>query len=87
MSSTRVYIGRLARDATRRDLERLFKGYGDIREVNVKTGFGFVEFADERDAKDVVYDFHGKNFLGERLDEKSLYKGYFILIDLLPSID
>jgi hypothetical protein len=64
--STRVYIGRLARDATKRDLERLFKNYGDIREINVKTGFGFVEFADERDAKDVVYDFHGKNFLGER---------------------
>ncbi|KAI9364073.1 hypothetical protein BD770DRAFT_379207 [Pilaira anomala] len=65
--STRVYIGRLARDATKRDLERLFKNYGDIREINVKTGFGFVEFADERDAKDVVYDFHGKSFLGERL--------------------
>ncbi|CAO3632031.1 unnamed protein product [Mucor hiemalis] len=65
--STRVYIGRLARDASKRDLERLFKNYGDIREINVKTGFGFVEFSDERDAKDVVYDFHGKNFLGERL--------------------
>ncbi|GAN11238.1 hypothetical protein MAM1_0512c10797 [Mucor ambiguus] len=67
MASTRVYIGRLARDATKRDLERLFKNYGDIREINVKTGFGFVEFSDERDAKDVVYDFHGKSFLGERL--------------------
>ncbi|KAI8993136.1 hypothetical protein BDB01DRAFT_311619 [Pilobolus umbonatus] len=65
--STRVYIGHLARDASKRDLERLFKNYGDIREINIKTGFGFVEFADERDAKDVVYDFHGKNFLGERL--------------------
>ncbi|KAK4519474.1 Sorting nexin mvp1 [Mucor velutinosus] len=67
MASSRVYIGRLARDATKRDLERLFKNYGDIREINVKTGFGFVEFSDERDAKDVVYDFHGKSFLGERL--------------------
>ncbi|KAG0987441.1 hypothetical protein G6F28_010013 [Rhizopus arrhizus] len=65
--STRVYIGRLARDASKRDIERLFKNYGDIREINLKTGFGFVEFADERDAKDVVYDFHGKSFLGERL--------------------
>ncbi|KAG0747975.1 hypothetical protein G6F57_006326 [Rhizopus arrhizus] len=65
--STRVYIGRLARDASKRDIERLFKNYGDIREINLKSGFGFVEFADERDAKDVVYDFHGKNFLGERL--------------------
>ncbi|KAI8097619.1 uncharacterized protein BX664DRAFT_83374 [Halteromyces radiatus] len=67
MSSTRVYIGHLARDARARDLERLFKNYGEIREVNVKSGFGFVEFKSARDAKDVVYDFHGKNFLGERL--------------------
>ncbi|KAI9281627.1 hypothetical protein BY458DRAFT_450389 [Sporodiniella umbellata] len=65
--STRVYVGRLARRANKRDIERLFKNYGDIREVNLKSGFGFVEFADERDAKDAVYDFHGKNFLGERL--------------------
>ncbi|KAI9469952.1 MAG: hypothetical protein EXX96DRAFT_588162 [Benjaminiella poitrasii] len=65
--ATRVYIGRLSRDATKRDLERLFKNYGDIREVNLKSGFGFVEFSDERDAKDVVYDFHGKSFFGERL--------------------
>ncbi|KAF7729166.1 hypothetical protein EC973_004934 [Apophysomyces ossiformis] len=65
--TTRVYIGRLARDARDRDLERLFKGYGDIREINIKSGFGFVEFRDPRDAEDVVYDFHGKEFLGERL--------------------
>ncbi|KAI9496948.1 hypothetical protein BDB00DRAFT_806133 [Zychaea mexicana] len=65
--STRVYIGRLARDARERDLERLFKSYGDIREINIKTGYGFVEFRDSRDAEDVVYDFHGKEFLGERI--------------------
>lgn len=64
--ATRVYIGRLARDARERDLERLFKGYGDIREINIKNGYGFVEFKDPRDAEDVVYDFHGKDFLGER---------------------
>ncbi|CDS14194.1 hypothetical protein LRAMOSA06364 [Lichtheimia ramosa] len=65
--ATRVYIGRLARDARERDLERLFKGYGDIREINIKNGYGFVEFKDPRDAEDVVYDFHGKDFLGERI--------------------
>lgn len=64
--STRVYIGRLARDARDRDLERLFKSYGEIREINIKSGYGFVEFKDPRDAEDVVYDFHGKEFLGER---------------------
>lgn len=64
--TTRVYIGRLARDARERDLERLFKNYGEIREINLKSGYGFVEFRDPRDADDVVYDFNGKEFMGEK---------------------
>ncbi|KAF9922545.1 serine arginine-rich splicing factor [Linnemannia zychae] len=65
--STRVYLGRLSRDASDRDVESLFRNYGRLREVTLKNGFGFVEFSDHRDAKDAVYDFHGKDFMGERL--------------------
>ncbi|KAK3821574.1 MAG: hypothetical protein J3Q66DRAFT_333662 [Benniella sp.] len=64
---TRVYLGHLSRDASDRDIENLFKNYGRLREVTIKNGFGFVEFSDPRDAKDAVYDVHGKDFLGERL--------------------
>lgn len=64
--TTRVYLGHLARDASDRDIEGLFKNYGRIREVTIKNGFGFVEFNDPKDAEDVVYDFHGKEFMGER---------------------
>ncbi|KAG0296811.1 serine arginine-rich splicing factor [Linnemannia gamsii] len=64
---TRVYLGHLSRDASDRDIERLFKNYGHIREVTVKNGFGFVDFDDSKDADDAVHDFHGKDFLGERL--------------------
>ncbi|KAF9099372.1 serine arginine-rich splicing factor, partial [Mortierella sp. AD031] len=64
---TRVYLGHLPREASDRDIERLFKNYGLIREVTLKNGFGFVDFDDSRDADDVVHDFHGRDFLGERL--------------------
>ncbi|RHZ45503.1 hypothetical protein Glove_673g19 [Diversispora epigaea] len=67
MMATRVYIGRLARDARERDVEKLFRNYGTIREIKLMNGFGFVEFRDHRDADDVVYAFNGKSFMGEKL--------------------
>lgn len=42
MSGCRVFIGRLSPHARERDVEKFFKGYGRIREVNLKNGFGFV---------------------------------------------
>ncbi|XP_035214316.1 serine/arginine-rich splicing factor 4-like isoform X2 [Stegodyphus dumicola] len=64
---TRVYIGRLSYDCRERDLEKFFKGYGKIREILIKNGFGFVEFDDYRDADDAVYELNGKDLLGERV--------------------
>lgn len=66
MGGHRVYIGRLPRDASRRDLEDLFKEYGRILDVTVKSGFGFVEFQDKIDAEDAVHDIHDTKFLGQR---------------------
>ncbi|GAB6031697.1 hypothetical protein CHUAL_009448 [Chamberlinius hualienensis] len=65
--ATRVYIGRLPYDVRERDLEKFFKGYGRIREILLKNGFGFVEFDDYRDADDAVYELNGKELLGERI--------------------
>ena len=39
---TRVYVGRLSNRARERDVEKFFKGYGRIREVILKNGYGFV---------------------------------------------
>jgi hypothetical protein len=38
----RVYVGRLARDARTRDVERLFSKYGRIRDIDLKPDYGFV---------------------------------------------
>lgn len=66
MASNRIYIGRLSRDAQKRDVEELFTGSGQIRDVNLKNGFGFVEFEDNQSAEDAVSNFNGKELLGER---------------------
>nr|XP_054758603.1 serine/arginine-rich splicing factor 6-like isoform X2 [Lytechinus pictus] len=67
MSSGRVYVGRLSYQARERDVERFFRGFGRIREINLKNGFGFVEFEDYRDADDAVYELNGKELVGERV--------------------
>jgi arginine/serine-rich splicing factor 4/5/6 len=67
MSSTRIYLGRLANSARERDVERFFKGYGKIREIVLKEGYGFIEFDESRDAEDAVYDLNGKELCGDRV--------------------
>ncbi|KAH7933608.1 hypothetical protein HPB49_014357 [Dermacentor silvarum] len=63
---TRVYVGHLSYRVRERDLERFFRGFGKIREVLLKNGFGFVEFDDHRDADDAVYELNGRELDGER---------------------
>ncbi|KAJ1822847.1 serine arginine-rich splicing factor [Coemansia sp. RSA 2599] len=64
---SRLYVGHLPRDVRERDIERLFKDYGPIRDICLLSGFGFVEFRDRRDAEDVMHDFNNREFMGERL--------------------
>ncbi|VDI11358.1 Hypothetical predicted protein [Mytilus galloprovincialis] len=63
---TRVYLGRLSHHAREKDVERFFKGYGKIRDVMLKNGYGFVEFEDYKDADDAIYELNGKDLCGER---------------------
>eukprot|EP00794_Sanderia_malayensis_P015356 gene15356-16933_t len=66
----KVFVGRLPTDTRTRDLENFFKdnGYSKcVRDVNLKTGFAFVEFDDYRDADDAVFDLHHKELLGTKI--------------------
>ncbi|XP_072382929.1 serine-arginine protein 55-like [Diabrotica undecimpunctata] len=67
MVGSRVYVGGLPYGTSERDLERFFRGYGRMRDVLIKNGYGFVEFEDYRDADDAVYELNGKKLLGERV--------------------
>ena len=61
-----MYVGGLSYRARERDLEKLFKRYGRLREISMKNGYAFVEFDDYRDADDAVYECNGKDFMGDR---------------------
>jgi len=62
-----VYLGNLSYDVRERDLEKFLKGYGRIRNISLKEGYGFAEFEDRRDAEDVVKDLDGKTIDGRRV--------------------
>ncbi|KAM3842475.1 serine/arginine-rich splicing factor 6-like [Diretmus argenteus] len=63
----RVYIGRLSHHVREKDIQRFFSAYGKLMEIDLKNGYGFVEFEDNRDADDAVYELNGKELCGERV--------------------
>ncbi|KAE9581204.1 hypothetical protein CGMCC3_g2866 [Colletotrichum fructicola] len=69
VSSTRLYLGNLPRTATKADVEAHFAthGTGEITEIKLMNGFGFIEYKDAMDARDVVPGKYGSDFMGERL--------------------
>ncbi|KAJ5561544.1 Nucleotide-binding alpha-beta plait [Penicillium sp. DV-2018c] len=69
VSSTRLYLGNLPRNVTKADIEEHFSshGSGKITEIKLMNGFGFIEYDDQLDARDIVPAFHGSDFKGERL--------------------
>ncbi|KAF8420648.1 pre-mRNA splicing factor [Tirmania nivea] len=68
-SGTRLYLGNLPRDVTKREVEDFFKqhGNGNIVEVKLMNGFGFIQYDNEEDPKDIVPAYHGREFKGQRL--------------------
>lgn len=71
----RVYVGNLSFEATESEIEDLFKGFGDVRKVEIvynshtfkSKGFGFVEMRHQEDAQRAVDVLHGQPFMGREL--------------------
>ncbi|CAM8911034.1 unnamed protein product [Rhodiola kirilowii] len=49
-----VFCGNFEYETRQSDLERLFSKYGRVDRVDMKSGFAFVYFEDERDAEDAI---------------------------------
>ena len=73
MAGTRLYVGNLTYSVTTEQLQGLFGGYGQIKDVTVidGKGFGFVEFADSAAAGQAREALNGTDFQGRvmRVDE------------------
>ncbi|KAL3647381.1 hypothetical protein CASFOL_008349 [Castilleja foliolosa] len=49
-----IFCGNFEFDARQTELERLFRRYGKVDRVDMKSGFAFVYMEDERDAEDAI---------------------------------
>lgn len=78
-SGCRVFLGNISDSARERDVQRFVKGYGKVREVTLKNGYGFIEFDDRRDADDAVHDLDGEDLMGRRSISDAFKKGPIFL--------
>ncbi|XP_078606635.1 uncharacterized protein LOC144879253 isoform X10 [Branchiostoma floridae x Branchiostoma japonicum] len=74
--NARVFIGNLPTDRmTRQELEDQFSKYGRVTACSLHKGFGFVQFAEEQDARESVKGEAGKVIKGFKVDIKMAAEG------------
>ncbi|KAL2468818.1 Serine/arginine-rich splicing factor RS31 [Forsythia ovata] len=57
-----IFCGNFEYETRQSDLERLFSKYGRVERVDMKSGFAFVYFEDERDAEDAIHGLDSTPF-------------------------
>jgi RNA recognition motif-containing protein len=75
MSQNKIFVGNLSYNVNSTSLGDLFRPYGDVVSANVvmdretgrSRGFGFVEMAEEDQARKAVDEMNGKNVSGRDL--------------------
>ncbi len=73
--NARLYVGNLSYEAQESDLEDLFKGFGNVRSVEIiynthtykSKGYAFVEMYQLKDARRAAEVLHGQPFMGREL--------------------
>lgn len=73
--NARLYVGNLSYEASEAELEDLFKGFGDVRSVEIiynnrtykSKGYAFVEMRKLEDAQRAAEILHGQPFMGREL--------------------
>lgn len=62
-----IYISRLPSSIYERELEDKFSKYGEIRRIQLKNLYAFIEYADYKDAQYAVKRMDGRSWEGHRI--------------------
>ena len=66
MQGSKLYVGNLGYAVNKQELEDLFAGYGQVREIRIieGKGFGFVEMSNSSEAEAAKEALDGSDFKG-----------------------
>ena len=69
MTESKLYVGNLKYSVTNEELQELFAGYGEVKNVNIieGKGFGFVEMSSAEEAQKAKDSLNNTDFVGRPL--------------------
>ena len=62
----KIFVTKLSYRDTKRDLEREFGRFGDIRNLKLKKGYAFIEYYNKDDAKDAIRELNNQKLFGQQ---------------------
>lgn len=62
----KIFITKLSPQVTEKDIDKEFSEFGEIKKVNLKRGFAFVEYYNKEDAKEAIRKLHNKKLFGQQ---------------------
>eukprot|EP01083_Nonionella_stella_P021180 58733_1 len=66
-NSRKIYVANVPRDATQKDLERVFSATGQVNSIEFKGDFAFVEYEKAQFGEEALRRFDGYELMGKRL--------------------
>ena len=61
-----IFVTKLNSRVTKRDLDREFGKYGEIRNLKLKKGYAFIEYYNKKDAKYAIRELDNKKLFGQQ---------------------
>ncbi len=62
-----IYIARLPPKTTEKDLTYKFEKFGEIKNIDLKHGFAFIEYSDNKEAENAIEKMNGKTLNGQKI--------------------
>ena len=62
----KIFITKLSPSVTERDIEKEFKKFGEIKNINLKRGYAFVDYCNKEDAKEAIKRLDNKKLFGQQ---------------------